>query len=68
MPYIPPARRKPTAFAAATRRILKIPSGISGSSSRHSQMRKNASSAPAKTSRPIVRNVPQPTTGAWEIA
>ena len=44
-------------------------SGISGrSANRCSQTRKKRSDAPARTIRPIVLNVPQPTSGACEIA
>ena len=47
-PVHPPASRNPATFAAVTSRLRKIPSGISGAGSRHSQTTKKSSSEPGE--------------------
>src|SRR5712691_2223544 len=58
----------PTMFAAVTDRFRKISNGISGAFVRVSVTRNAIRNAADRTRRPIVRNVAQPTNGAFEIA
>ena len=55
-------------FAAVSVRMRKTEKGTSGASTRSSQATKAARITPESASRPIVRPVAQPTSGAFAIA